>query len=393
MVHYSCARVRARVRARVCARVRPNTVPHLEQAGYRAGKTLYGLPYDWRLAPSDNKICPDLAQLVMHVTNTTAHRKVVLVAHSLGNIQLLYCVQRVFGTEILSRIKSLVSIAAPWAGSPQVLRGMFSGAEMVSRYIISDAETRDFARQMLGAYMLMPDERVWGNRTLLQLQGDMPAATTPAAGVLGTAATAATAAAAAAGAAAAAAAAAGGRGKEAGEEKRGGEGEETYTGSRKDLFALFAKVEAMAPTQGMVEAYSKVLKLVDVWKAPPIPVVCIVGTGTPTGVRFGYCDAWPRNMDEEPCALQYEDGDKTVPTRSMLDVCDAWQRQQACFTPLATAFPAKYKSRGSDCVAIEYLHCRDPGMSSRDMPGPGAAHCPEYHATILHKKVCAVSSR
>ena len=43
-----------------------------------------------------------------------------MVAHSLGNIQLLYCVQRVFGTEILSRIKSLVSIAAPWAGSPQV---------------------------------------------------------------------------------------------------------------------------------------------------------------------------------------------------------------------------------------------------------------------------------
>ena len=43
----------------------------------------------------------------------------VLAAHSLGNLQLLYCFQRVFGTEILSRIKSLVSIAAPWAGSPQ----------------------------------------------------------------------------------------------------------------------------------------------------------------------------------------------------------------------------------------------------------------------------------
>ena len=51
-------------------------VRHAEQAGYRAGKTLYGLPYDWRLAPSENKICPDLAQLVTHVTNTTAHRKV-----------------------------------------------------------------------------------------------------------------------------------------------------------------------------------------------------------------------------------------------------------------------------------------------------------------------------
>ena len=106
-----------------------------------------------------------------------------------------------------------------------------------------------------------------------------------------------------------------------------------------------------------------------------------------TQVRFGYCDAWPRNMDEEPCALQYEDGDKTVPVRSMVEVCEAWQQQRACFAPLATAYPAKYRSRGSDCVAIEYLHCRDPGMSSKEMPGPGAAHCPEYHATILHKKV------
>ena len=148
---------------------------------------------------------------------------------------------------------------------------MFSGAEMVSRFIISDAETRDFARQMLGAYMLMPDERVWGNRTLLQLQGDMRAPATPAAGVPGTAAAAAAAAVAAAAAAAAAAVAGGGGGKGAGEEKRGGEGEETYTGSREDLFALFAKVEAHAPTQGMVEAYGQVLKLVDVWKAPPMP--------------------------------------------------------------------------------------------------------------------------
>ena len=58
------------------ATTRPSVVRHAEQAGYRAGKTLYGLPYDWRLSPSENKICPDLAQLVTHVTNTTAHRKV-----------------------------------------------------------------------------------------------------------------------------------------------------------------------------------------------------------------------------------------------------------------------------------------------------------------------------
>jgi len=53
--------------------------------------------------------------------------------------------------------------------SLQVVRVLFSGAEMVSRLIISDAETRDFARQMPAAYMLLPHERIFGNDTVLSL--------------------------------------------------------------------------------------------------------------------------------------------------------------------------------------------------------------------------------
>ena len=51
---------------------------------------------------------------------------------------------------------------------------MFSGAEMVSRFIISDAETRDFARKMLGAYMLMPDERSMAQRERFETKGYNP---------------------------------------------------------------------------------------------------------------------------------------------------------------------------------------------------------------------------
>ena len=352
-------------------------VLHLEKAGYRAGTTLYGLPFDWRLAPTENKICPDLAHLLHHVTNTTSYRKAVLVAHSLGNLQLLYCMQNVFGTETISKIKSLVSIAAPWAGSPQVVRVLFSGAEMVSRFIISDAETRDIARQMAGVQMLIPEERVWGNFTILEMQGgaDVAAALAGGGGV-----------GAAVASAAATATAAGSRG--------GGDGAppsgeaESYRGSRDELLALFAKIEAMGGdgAKYLLETYRQTLGLIDIWRAPPVPVVCVVGSGKPTHVRFGYCDAWPRNMDEAPCALQYEDGDGTVPVRSSDAVCREWQRQQACHAPLSTANAAKFKGRSSECVAIEYLHCRDPSMFEPGGEKAGADHCAEYHSRILIKQ-------
>jgi pimeloyl-ACP methyl ester carboxylesterase len=107
------------------AKVFWDMVVQLEKAGYRAGNNLFGVPYDWRLPPTENKLCADLATVLHHMTNATGHRKALLVGHSLGNLQLLHCLNNVFGRETLSKVKALVAIAAPLAGSPQV-RGDFS---------------------------------------------------------------------------------------------------------------------------------------------------------------------------------------------------------------------------------------------------------------------------
>ena len=48
---------------------------------------------------------------------------------------------------------------------------MMSGAEMVDRRIITDKETRDFARQTPGVFLLMPDEKVFGNHTVMTMRG------------------------------------------------------------------------------------------------------------------------------------------------------------------------------------------------------------------------------
>ena len=162
-----------------------------------------------------------------------------------------------------------------------MLRVLFSGAEMVSRLIISDAETRDFSRQaraahaeecnarqmherqrllipsqMQSSYMLIPDERVWANRTVIHLAN-----------------------------------ARGGGGGGAGSGSADQEAE-SYRGSRAELAMLFAKMAAFGgpSAKGMVETYAKSLRVVDVWKPPPVPVVCVIGSGRPTHVSFGYCD-------------------------------------------------------------------------------------------------------
>ena len=153
------------------AKVFWDMIASLERAGYRAGTNLFGVPFDWRFDPTENRLCADLARALHHVSNTTRGGKAYVVAHSLGNLQILYCMQKVFSVETTSRIRSLVSIAAPWSGAPKSMRVLFSGDEMVSQYIISDADTRDFARTMSAAYMLVPDERVWGNHTILSLTG------------------------------------------------------------------------------------------------------------------------------------------------------------------------------------------------------------------------------
>ena len=116
------------------AKVFWDMIASLERAGYRAGTNLYGVPFDWRFDPTENALCHDLQRTLHHVANTTRWRKAWVVAHSLGNVQILYCMQRVFDMATISRIKALVSIAAPWAGAPKSMRVLFSGDEMVSQY-------------------------------------------------------------------------------------------------------------------------------------------------------------------------------------------------------------------------------------------------------------------
>ena len=168
-------------------------------------------------------------------------------------------------------------------------------------------------------------------------------------------------------------------------------GSEFYGMTRRDIRALLGKLEAHSPgAQGLQQIYDQVTgpngdRIVDIWKAPPIPVICVVGAGSETHIEYGYREPWPRNMAEEPCPLRAEDGDSTVPVRSIQSICSHWQRQKRCHAPLSAASQGVYKARTGDCVETVMMHCKAANMESVDIPR-GADHCYFYHARILHKK-------
>lgn len=105
-----------------------------------------------------------------------------------------------------------------------------------------------------------------------------------------------------------------------------------------------------------------------------MPVVCVIGTGKPTHVGFGYRQPWPKNLDEDPCPLRFEDGDITVPARSSESVCMHWARQKRCKTPLGTAHATRYRGRSDECVETVHMHCRAANMESVD-EARGKDHC------------------
>lgn len=594
------------------AKVFWDLIRELERVGYLAGKNLFAVPYDWRRRPQQSTFCAELAQALERATDTRGgggggssprHGGAHIVAHSLGALQTLHCLNVAFGLAELSRVASFTAIAAPLAGSPKSLKTLVSGAEVLSRYILTDRETRDLAREMDSAYLLLPHPRVWSQHPILLTpaqesgpasgagaasdgakrgggvhQGDPSHADAPlAAGgggpqgaggrddavagavlaaraanasaatgagrpggseggsgagaprewaslvppafastaatahasalrVFGVAAAGATASGVAAGEQGACAADAqlgssgrggGGAGpdgqmpaqqlsqpgalpepatmpqvgapadppqrpppptpppvrssfgrqgtawaaaqralhpspaattaaadasrpappsataaSEAAARERARQAAQmvAFQPNASSYRALFEQVERGAMRWGgraesLLQLYESATESFDAWRAPPVPVVCVVGTGEPTASQYSYARPWPFSMDEDAATTAFVDGDSTVPRISMEAVCLAWRAQRACHMPLSTArthklLPAAIGSSpppaaaggmdgagsaGAECVAIVELNCRQPDMQSADQPR-GAEHCVDYHQRILGKR-------
>lgn len=90
----------------------------LESMGYVSGLTMLGLPYDWRLHNDDDpvtRMIPEVLKSLKELTN----KRVVIAAHSMGNLRALNAIYGMTAEFKDSHVKKFLSIAPPFMGVVQ----------------------------------------------------------------------------------------------------------------------------------------------------------------------------------------------------------------------------------------------------------------------------------
>jgi len=155
-------------------------IDQLERIGYKAGITLFGSPYDWRL-PSDFLYNYDqnigqpfsvaLKTLVERAFNASGGRKVNFITHSMGGPTSVYFLNQQPQDWKDKYLSNLIAIAGPWSGAPSATKSIVSGNNFGLEFLGFSLLNRDtiaqIARQAGGVNFLTPDEEFWGNQTFV----------------------------------------------------------------------------------------------------------------------------------------------------------------------------------------------------------------------------------
>lgn len=241
----------------------------LEEAGYVAGKDLFGAPYDFRYGlaapghPSHvgSKFLNDLKELVESASNSNGGKPVILLSHSLGGL---------FALELLNRnpvfwsnkyIKHLVALSAPWGGTVEEL-STFASGNTFGAPLVNPLFVREEQRSCSSNLWLMPSPKVFN--------GTKPLVVTPSA---------------------------------------------TYSSSDISQFLL-----DIGYPEGVGPYKTRILPLVESLAVPEVPVTCIFGSGVETVEKLVYATD---DFDERP-EVVYGDGDGTVNMISLLALESEW---------------------------------------------------------------------
>ncbi|OZC12453.1 Lecithin:cholesterol acyltransferase [Onchocerca flexuosa] len=132
--------------------------------GYRRGKNIVGAPYDWRQAPNElQEYYSNLTELIEETSRTYGQRKVIIIAHSMGNPVMLYFYNNIVTQEWKDKfIRSHISIAGAWGGSLQIIRLLASGYNMNQyRILLPPSSLREMQRSFTSSTFLFPNYNIW----------------------------------------------------------------------------------------------------------------------------------------------------------------------------------------------------------------------------------------
>ena len=102
-----------------------NFFKNLEFLGYKSGLTMQAIPYDWRRMYQDNGVSEKWDRVIQDMVDLTGKR-VSVVAHSMGNLNVYHNLLRMTQEEKDTKINRWFSLAPPFLGAPMALQVPFA---------------------------------------------------------------------------------------------------------------------------------------------------------------------------------------------------------------------------------------------------------------------------
>ena len=264
-------------------------VKSFEAAGYTPGKDLRGAPYDFRLSPTKSDetgsdFFTKLRSLIEETYEMNDKRKLILIGHSMGCIEVLHLLYSMSDEWKSKYIDSFIPIAGPWIGSPKSLRAVLLGTDFSVNFmgisILKKSLVQRAAKTFPGILWMMPfaDQR-WENSVVVELLNESlvysPSNITSLLEEVGLHETA-----------------------------------EALIHIRKEQQKSLTKWDQFEHMRGDGE-------IVHFLPPPGVPVTCIYGSGTPTESKYVFTSLDKIKPGKNPTKIEYEDGDGTVTERSL----------------------------------------------------------------------------
>jgi len=137
-------------------------IEDLKALGYVVGKNVRGAPFDWRKPYNPDNFIENFRKLIEETYTINGNKRVNIIGHSMGSIHSTQFLN--FQTQEWKDkyISALITVSAPWGGSPKALRSIISGdnfgIEVTSWLPLIDAKrVRPTLRRAGGVIYMLPD--------------------------------------------------------------------------------------------------------------------------------------------------------------------------------------------------------------------------------------------
>ena len=134
-----------------------------ENAGYITGLTYQALPYDFRLSYQENELNTRFKGIIKEL-NDNWGKKVVIFAHSFGNLQTVHNLVKMSQADKDNMIARYIGLAPPYLGSPKTVEGQIGLDNTFSQDLgfaqvgITPSMYRHTVGIMKGLFNLMPKD-------------------------------------------------------------------------------------------------------------------------------------------------------------------------------------------------------------------------------------------